>query len=94
LSVIVAFHLLSFGKTFIPDYRHALYRNASSFLSLRANVVMLIFISKLIGRYLMAKGKGGAPAAKGNNSDRQNGKAAKKHPKVFDPIKRRLVAKD
>jgi hypothetical protein len=55
---------------------------------------MLIFISKLIGRYLMAKGKGGAPAAKGNNSDRQNGKAAKKHPKVFDPIKRRLVAKD
>jgi hypothetical protein len=25
------------------------------------------------------------------NSDRQNGKANKKHPKVFDPVKRRLV---
>lgn len=43
----------------------------------------------------MAKGKGGgSPAAKGSNSDRQNGKANKKHPKVFDAIKRRLVAKD
>jgi hypothetical protein len=26
------------------------------------------------------------------NSERQNGKAFKKHPKKFDPIKRRLVA--
>ena len=43
----------------------------------------------------MAKGKGGgAPAANGNNSDRQNGKASKKRPKAFDAIKRRLVAKD
>lgn len=25
------------------------------------------------------------------NSDRRNGKANKKHPKVFDPVKRRLV---
>jgi hypothetical protein len=25
------------------------------------------------------------------NSDRQNGKAVKKHPKIFDPSKRRLV---
>lgn len=25
------------------------------------------------------------------NSNRSNGKAAKKHPKVFDPVKRRLV---
>jgi hypothetical protein len=25
------------------------------------------------------------------NSNRQNGKAQKKHPKVFDPAKRRLV---
>lgn len=27
------------------------------------------------------------------NSDRQNGKAFKKSPKVFDPAKRRLVSK-
>jgi len=34
-----------------------------------------------------------AAKTKGNrNSDRQNGKANKKHPKVFDPIKRRLVS--
>jgi hypothetical protein len=33
-----------------------------------------------------------AGKVKGNrNSERQNGKAAKKHPLVFDPIKRRLV---
>ena len=32
--------------------------------------------------------------AKGQrNSNRNNGKANKKHPKVFDAIKRRLVAK-
>jgi hypothetical protein len=43
----------------------------------------------------MAKGKGGAPAPKktGDNSDRKNGKAFKKHPKVFDAVKRRLVNK-
>ena len=42
----------------------------------------------------MAKGKGApAPKKKGDNSDRQNGKASKKHPKVFDAVKRRLVAK-
>ena len=42
----------------------------------------------------MAKGKGGgAPAQKkaGDNSDRKNGKANKKRPKIFDAIKRRLV---
>ena len=41
----------------------------------------------------MAKGKGGggAPAKKGENSDRKNGKANKKRPKIFDAIKRRLV---
>ena len=33
-----------------------------------------------------------ANKVKGNrNPDRQNGKASKKHPKVFDPAKRRLV---
>jgi hypothetical protein len=33
-----------------------------------------------------------APKTKGNrNSERQNGKAAKKHPLIFDPVKRRLV---
>lgn len=43
----------------------------------------------------MAKGKGGAKPAdkKGGNSDRKNGKASKKRPKIFDAIKRRLVTK-
>jgi hypothetical protein len=43
----------------------------------------------------MAKGKGGAPAPakKGDNDSRKNGKANKKHPKVFDAVKRRLVTK-
>lgn len=42
----------------------------------------------------MAKGKGGGSApAKGSNGDRKNGKAAKKRPKIFDAIKRRLVTK-
>lgn len=39
----------------------------------------------------MAKGKGGAAPAKGSNSNRKNGKASKKAPKVFDAVKRRLV---
>ena len=42
----------------------------------------------------MAKGNGGGkPSAKGSNADRNNGKAWKKHPKVWDPIKRKLVNK-
>jgi len=28
-----------------------------------------------------------------STSDRRSAKASKKHPKVFDPVKRRLVAK-
>lgn len=42
----------------------------------------------------MAKGKG-APASKksGDNSNRPNGKAWKKHPKEFDKEKGRLVTK-
>ena len=40
----------------------------------------------------MAKGKGGAPAPASKSNDRQNGKAAKKHPKTFDAVKRRLVS--
>ena len=42
----------------------------------------------------MAKGKGGGgkPPAK-ETSERNNGKASKKRPKVFDAIKRRLVTK-
>jgi hypothetical protein len=36
----------------------------------------------------MAKTKGS------RNDDRPNGKAAKKHPKIFDAIKRRLVIKN
>ena len=43
----------------------------------------------------MAKGKGGGgkPPVKGSNSDRKNGKANKKYPKIFDAIKRRLITK-
>jgi hypothetical protein len=42
---------------------------------------------------IMAKGKGGGSAkpAKGANDGRNNGKANKKRPKIFDAIKRRLV---
>jgi hypothetical protein len=40
---------------------------------------------------IMAQKKSGGPVAKGSNSDRKNGKAPKKHPKVFDREKRRLV---
>jgi hypothetical protein len=47
--------------------------------------------------FIMAKGKGGAPAPKktGDNSDRLSSKkkAYKKRPKIFDAIKRRLVTK-
>lgn len=41
----------------------------------------------------MAKGKGGAQAPAKSVSDRKNGKAPKKHPLVFDAVKRRLVPK-
>jgi hypothetical protein len=39
----------------------------------------------------MAKGKGGAPAPAKSTSERKNGKASKKRPKVFDNAKGRLV---
>jgi hypothetical protein len=39
----------------------------------------------------MAKGKGGKPVASSSNDGRNNKKAAKKYPKVFDAVKRRLV---
>ena len=40
----------------------------------------------------MAKGKGVAkPAPEVKSSGRQNGKASKKRPKIFDKIKRKLV---
>jgi hypothetical protein len=39
----------------------------------------------------MAKGKRPTPAPTKSTTDRQNGKAPKKSPKVFDAIKRRLV---
>lgn len=41
----------------------------------------------------MAKGKGKAPATSQQKSttDRKNGKASKKRPKIFDAVKRRLV---
>jgi hypothetical protein len=41
----------------------------------------------------MAKGKGGAPAPAKSTTTRNNGKAFKKRPKVWDAIKRRLVTK-
>jgi hypothetical protein len=42
----------------------------------------------------MAKRSGGKPAAPVKSGpDRQNGKAFKKSPKVFDAVKRRLVPK-
>lgn len=39
----------------------------------------------------MAKGKGGAQAPVKTTTTRQNGKASKKRPKVFDKEKRKLV---
>jgi len=43
----------------------------------------------------MAKGNGGGkPPVKSGNSDRKNGKAFKKRPKIWDAIKRRLVTKN
>ena len=41
----------------------------------------------------MAKGKGGSPAPQNTTTDRKNGKASKKRPKLFDAVKRRLVTK-
>jgi hypothetical protein len=43
----------------------------------------------------MARGKGGAqkPAKVSASGSRNNGKAEKKRPKVFDQVKRRLVVK-
>lgn len=38
--------------------------------------------------------KAAAPAPKSSSSGRQNGKASKKRPKVFDAVKRRLVTKN
>jgi hypothetical protein len=39
----------------------------------------------------MAKGKSNSAPAPKSTSTRNNGKASKKHPQVFDPTKRRLV---
>ena len=42
----------------------------------------------------MSKGKQPVkPTKKGDNDGRNNGKASKKRPKIFDAIKRRLVVK-
>jgi hypothetical protein len=41
----------------------------------------------------MAKGNNGKPAVPVKSGpDRPNGKAFKKHPKMFDPAKRKLVS--
>ena len=44
----------------------------------------------------MAKGKGGGkpPVQTKGNDSRNNKKASKKRPKVFDAVKRRLVTKN
>lgn len=42
----------------------------------------------------MGKGKGGKKPEPQQSSDRKNNKAPKKSPKVFDPVKRRLVTKE
>lgn len=39
----------------------------------------------------MAKGKGSPAPSKGGNDERNNKKASKKRPKIFDAIKRRLI---
>jgi hypothetical protein len=56
---------------------------------------MLTFFYTHTERPTMAKGKGGGakPAAK-ETSTRNNGKASKKRPKIFDAVKRRLVSKN
>ena len=41
----------------------------------------------------MAKGKGNQSEKKDTSGGRNSGKALKQRPKVFDPIKRRLVSK-
>lgn len=41
----------------------------------------------------MAKGKPAPAPAKKSGDERNNGKATKKRPKIFDAIKRRLVTK-
>jgi hypothetical protein len=41
----------------------------------------------------MAKGKGGSSAPEKTTTTRQNGKASKKRPMVFDKEKRKLVPK-
>lgn len=41
----------------------------------------------------MAKGKGGSAPKKDSNDERNNKKANKKRPKIFDAVKRRLVTK-
>jgi hypothetical protein len=40
----------------------------------------------------MAKGNAAVPVKNTSGESRKSGKATKKHPKTFDPIKRRLVA--
>jgi hypothetical protein len=64
-------------------YKHSLADSANPFLC------VMIFIPK--ESRSMAKGKGGAPAPVKTTTTRNNGKASKKRPKVFDKEKRKLV---
>ena len=57
---------------------------------------MIGFIQEIHKEKPMGKAKSAptTPAKKGDNNDRNNGKAFKKRPKVFDKTKRRLVTKE
>ena len=46
-----------------------------------------------MGKGPLVASKGGKTEKQNTAGDRKSGKAVKKHPKVFDPIKRRLVTK-
>lgn len=60
--------------------------NAYILLGMAAGEACKTFLSLWYTFYMAAK----KPSIR--NSNRQNGKASKKHPKMFDPTKRRLVS--
>jgi hypothetical protein len=54
-------------------------------------VLALVFISIFRRALCYNLAMSGKKSKGERNSNRQNGKAVKKHPKMFDPAKRRLV---
>lgn len=52
---------------------------------------VILFVRLEKEKTTMAKGKNSSPAATKTTTDRKNGKASKKRPKIFDAVKRRLV---